>query len=54
MADALTSKHCVPCEGGIPALTPAEIAPLFLFLASDQAQFITGALVMIDGGYTAQ
>ncbi|MFN8637094.1 MAG: 4a-hydroxytetrahydrobiopterin dehydratase [Chloroflexota bacterium] len=28
MADALTSKHCVPCEGGIPALTPAEIAPL--------------------------
>jgi 4a-hydroxytetrahydrobiopterin dehydratase len=28
MADALTSKHCVPCEGGIPALTPDEIAPL--------------------------
>lgn len=28
MADALTSKHCVPCEGGIPALTADEIATL--------------------------
>jgi 4a-hydroxytetrahydrobiopterin dehydratase len=28
VADALTSKHCVPCEGGIPALTAAEIAAL--------------------------
>jgi 4a-hydroxytetrahydrobiopterin dehydratase len=28
MADALTAKHCVPCEGGIPALTSEEIAPL--------------------------
>ena len=33
---------------------PSEIAPLFLFLASDQARFITGALVMIDGGYSAR
>jgi 4a-hydroxytetrahydrobiopterin dehydratase len=28
MAEALTAKHCVPCEGGIPALTAEEIAPL--------------------------
>ena len=28
MAEALTSKHCVPCEGGIPALTDEEIQPL--------------------------
>ena len=28
MAEALTSKHCVPCEGGVPALTADEIAPL--------------------------
>ena len=28
MAEALTSKHCVPCEGGMPALTDAEIGPL--------------------------
>jgi 4a-hydroxytetrahydrobiopterin dehydratase len=24
-AAELTSKHCVPCEGGIPPLTPAEV-----------------------------
>lgn len=24
----LTSKKCVPCEGGVPALTAAEAAPL--------------------------
>lgn len=28
MPDALSSKHCVPCEGGVPPLTDAEIAPL--------------------------
>lgn len=28
MAEALTSKHCVPCEGGIPALSAEEIKPL--------------------------
>jgi len=28
MAEALTSKHCVPCEGGVPALTADEIGPL--------------------------
>jgi NAD(P)-dependent dehydrogenase (short-subunit alcohol dehydrogenase family) len=33
---------------------PVEIAQFFRFLASDEAQFITGAVLMIDGGYTAQ
>jgi 4a-hydroxytetrahydrobiopterin dehydratase len=28
VAEALTSKHCVPCEGGIPSLTAEEITPL--------------------------
>jgi 4a-hydroxytetrahydrobiopterin dehydratase len=24
-AQQLTSKHCAPCEGGIPPMTPAEV-----------------------------
>jgi NAD(P)-dependent dehydrogenase (short-subunit alcohol dehydrogenase family) len=31
-----------------------EIAQFFVFLASDHARFLTGAVLMIDGGFTAQ
>lgn len=31
-----------------------EVAEYFLFLASEKARFITGAIMMIDGGYTAR
>lgn len=32
---------------------PEELAPLVLFLCSDSASFMTGAVVPIDGGYSA-
>ena len=34
--------------------TPAEIASAILYLASDDAAYATGAILSMDGGYTAQ
>ncbi len=34
--------------------TPDEIAAGAVFMASDEASFMTGADLLIDGGYTAQ
>ena len=33
---------------------PSEVAQLCLFLAGDDAQFVNGAVIPIDGGYTVQ
>lgn len=43
----LTAMHPVGRIG-----TPEDVAPAALFLASDEARWITGAVLVIDGGYT--
>jgi meso-butanediol dehydrogenase/(S,S)-butanediol dehydrogenase/diacetyl reductase len=32
---------------------PAEVAAAILFLCSDRASFVSGAILSVDGGYTA-
>ena len=45
---AVASAGCIKREG-----RPEEVAYGVLFLASDEASYVTGAELVIDGGYTA-
>ena len=51
MGDAL-QQLAVQAPAGRPA-APEEIAEAIVFLASDRASFIEGAIVPVDGGRTA-
>lgn len=41
MSDPLTSKRCVPCEGGIPQLTDMEIETLMPRVKNWQMKVVT-------------
>jgi NAD(P)-dependent dehydrogenase (short-subunit alcohol dehydrogenase family) len=48
MRDLIVSRHPVGRLGA-----PREIADAIVFLASDESSFMTGAELVVDGGYTA-
>ena len=54
----LTYEQDLAIEGPLHLLnrfgTADEVANAILFLASDEASFITGTCLMVDGGYTAK
>jgi NAD(P)-dependent dehydrogenase (short-subunit alcohol dehydrogenase family) len=48
MRDTIISRHAMARLG-----VPREIADAIVFLASDESSFMTGAEMVVDGGYTA-
>ena len=54
-SDPEALRHTIQNMNPIPGMpTPEDVAAVALFLASDEAQFITGLAFPVDGGYTAR
>jgi len=57
MTEAILDRDEAPLAGTTPMgriSQPGELAPTLLFLAFEGASYITGQVVAIDGGRTAQ
>ncbi len=54
IADKLYAGALSPEEVADQVVEPEEVAEAIVFLASDEASYMTGAEVTIDGGITAQ
>lgn len=66
--DTAMARRSIDKHGGLDAMmpeikrlqplgrlgTPEEVGRAIMFLASQDASFVTGAVLMVDGGYTAQ
>ena len=48
---ALLARNTIPMKR---LAEPGEIAEVVVFLASDAASYVTGAIVPVDAGYTAR
>jgi NAD(P)-dependent dehydrogenase (short-subunit alcohol dehydrogenase family) len=46
--ERINAAHALGREG-----RPEEVAAVILFLASDDASFVTGVILPVDGGYSA-
>jgi NAD(P)-dependent dehydrogenase (short-subunit alcohol dehydrogenase family) len=47
-------EHVLPLHPMGRLGEPKEVSDMILFLASDEASFLTGASYLVDGGYTSQ
>jgi NAD(P)-dependent dehydrogenase (short-subunit alcohol dehydrogenase family) len=56
-AEPVTPDLMQRLAGSVPLgrlAEPIEVAKVVLFLASDDASYMTGSLVTVDAGYTAR
>ena len=51
---SVTAKHVPPIFLGMKAVAILAVAWGAVYLASDEAKFVTGSELVIDGGYTAR